>query len=359
MRIVRNPRARAAAWLAAAALSTLAGCSHGQPDIATLTSNSDQVIWEAGQKALQKHEWDSARQHFKRIIDAFPQSQYAPSARLGLGDSYIQEGGNANDILAIGAYREFLTLYPSHPKSDYAQFQVAESYYRQKSGPDRDQTQTIHALEEYERLLDLYPSSEYIEKARDRIKESRQTLARAEYMAGYFYQKTRQFCRAAVARYEGIVKEYPDFADLDLVLLHMAECLHAEGRTAEALPHLNQLIEDFPESAEAATARSLMEEWSQEARRPPPRPRPPRPGPPRPRNTRPAAVRPPAAGTAPETPRPPAPLAPPPSPPGLSSECHFRNSKKTLDEASLFLLASAQIPGQHSCVPKGRRRRNE
>jgi outer membrane protein assembly factor BamD len=257
----------AAASLAVAVLLTLAGCSHGQPDIATLTSNSDQVIWEAGQKALQKHEWDSARQHFKRIIDAFPQSQYAPSARLGLGDSYIQEGGNANDILAIGAYREFLTLYPSHPKSDYAQFQVAESYYRQKSGPDRDQTQTIHALEEYERLLDLYPSSEYIEKARDRIKESRQTLARAEYMAGYFYQKTRQFCRAAVARYEGILKEYPDFEDLDLVLLHMAECLHSEGRTAEALPRLNQLIEDFPDSDQVSGARALMEEWSHE---PPP-----------------------------------------------------------------------------------------
>lgn len=253
-----------------AGLMALASCGHGQPDIATLTSNSDQVIWEAGQKALQKHDWESARQHFKRIIDAFPQSQYAPSARLALGDTYIQEGGTSNDILAIGAYREFLTLYPSHPKSDYAQFQVAESYFRQKSGPDRDQTQTLHALEEYERLLDLYPSSPYIEQARGRIKESRQTLARAEYMAGYFYQKTRQYCRAAVARYEGILKDYPDFDDLDLVLLHMAECLHAQGRTAEALPHLGRLLEDFPESGQADSARSLMEEWSHEPAAPAP-----------------------------------------------------------------------------------------
>jgi outer membrane protein assembly factor BamD len=261
-----------------AGLMALASCGHGQPDIATLTSNSDQVIWEAGQKALQKHDWESARQHFKRIIDAFPQSQYAPSARLALGDTYIEEGGTSNDILAIGAYREFLTLYPSHPKSDYAQFQVAESYFRQKSGPDRDQTQTLHALEEYERLLDLYPSSPYIEQARGRIKESRQTLARAEYMAGYFYQKTRQYCRAAVARYEGILKDYPDFDDLDLVLLHMAECLHAQGRTAEALPHLGRLLEDFPESGQADTARSLMEEWSHEPTAPaPPSPTPPSP----------------------------------------------------------------------------------
>jgi len=251
-----------------AGLMACAACGHGAPDIATLTSNSDQVIWEAGQKALQKKDWESARQHFKRIIDAFPQSQFAPSARLALGDTYIEEGGTSNDILAIGAYREFLTLYPSHPKSDYAQFQVAESYFRQKSGPDRDQTQTLHALEEYERLLDLYPSSPYIEPARDRIKQSRQNLARAEYMAGFFYQKTRQYCRAAVARYEGILKDYPDFDELDLVLLHIAECLHAQGRTAEALPHLGHLLEDFPDSGQADTARSLMEQWQQEA--PPP-----------------------------------------------------------------------------------------
>jgi outer membrane protein assembly factor BamD len=252
-----------------AGLLAAAACSHGQPDIATLTSNSDQVIWEAGQKALEKHDWESARQHFKRIIDAFPQSQYAPPARIALGDAYVREGGTAGDILAIGAYREFLTLYPSHPRSDYAQFQVAESYFRQKSGPDRDQTQTLHALEEYERLLELYPGSQYIENARGRIKELRQNLARAEFMAGYFYQRTRQYCRAALARYEGILKDFPDFDALDLVLLHMAECLHAQGRTAEALPHLSRLLEEFPESAEAATAQALMEAWSQQAPAPP------------------------------------------------------------------------------------------
>jgi outer membrane protein assembly factor BamD len=253
----------------AAALLATAACGHGAPDIATLTSNSDQVIWEAGQKAMEKRDWESARQHFKRIIDAFPQSQYAPSARIALGDAYVGEGGTANDILSIGAFREFLTLYPSHPRSDYAQFQVAESYFRQKSGPDRDQTQTLRALEEYERLLELYPDSQYIENARGRIRELRQNLARAEYMAGYFYQRTRQYCRAAVARYEGILKDFPDFDSLDLVLLHMAECLHAQGRTAEALPHLGRLIEEFPESAEAPNAQALLEEWSAEAPPPP------------------------------------------------------------------------------------------
>jgi len=102
------------------------GCAHGGgTDIATLASNSDQVIWEAGQKATQKKQWEAARQYYKRIVEGFPQSEYGPACRLALGESYLKEGGTANIILSISEYREFLTLYPSHPKSDFAQFQVA------------------------------------------------------------------------------------------------------------------------------------------------------------------------------------------------------------------------------------------
>jgi outer membrane protein assembly factor BamD len=245
--------------LAAAALAVTVACaSGGEPDIATLASNSDQVIWEAGQKAFQKKQWDNARQHFRRIIDGFPSSEYGPPARLALADTYFQEGGTGNYILAVGAYREFLTLYPSHPRSDYAQFQAAEAFYQQRSGPDRDQTPTMKALDEYQRLVDVYANSEYAERARERIMELRQVLARAEFNAGYFYQRTRQAYRAAINRYEGILSEYPDYKHLDDVLLRLAECLNVTGRAAEAQPHLARLLSEYPQSEHVKRAEELM-----------------------------------------------------------------------------------------------------
>ena len=237
---------------------TLTACASGQPDIATLTSNSDRAIWEAGQKALEKKDWINARQHFRRIVDGFPQSQYAAEARLAVGATYVGEGGSTNDLLAVGAYREFLTLYPSHPKSDFAQFQVAEAYFRRKNGPDRDQTDTREAVAEYQRLLDLYPQTTYGEQARARILEARQSLARAEFLAGYFYQRTRELCRASIARYEVVLKEYPDYKALDEVLFRLGECLQASGRGPEALPHLARLLEEYPNSSWAVPARTLM-----------------------------------------------------------------------------------------------------
>jgi outer membrane protein assembly factor BamD len=236
----------------------LASCGGTRPDIATLASNSDQVIWEAGQKAAEKKQWETARQHFKRIIEGFPQSQVGPQARLALADSYFQEGGTGNYILAVSAYREFLTFFPTHARSDYAQFQVGESFWRQKNSPDRDQTATEEALGEFQRLLELYPESAKAEETRGRIRECRQSLAQAEFMAGVFYQRTRQSCRASIARYEGILNEYPDYTGLDEVLFRLSQCLCQSGRGVEAQPHLAKLQEEYPNSAHAAEAKSFV-----------------------------------------------------------------------------------------------------
>ncbi|MET0552528.1 MAG: outer membrane protein assembly factor BamD [Vicinamibacteria bacterium] len=247
---------RTALPLLAAAL-LLASCGGTRPDIATLASNSDQVIWEAGQKAAEKKQWETARQHFKRIVEGFPQSQIGPQARLALADSYFQEGGTGNYILAVSAYREFLTFFPTHARSDYAQFQVGESFWRQKNGPDRDQTATEEALGEFQKVLELYPESAKTEETRERIKACRQSLAHAEFLTGKFYQRTRQACRASITRYEGLLNEYPEYTGLDEVLYRLSECLCQAGRGAEAQPHLAKLQEEYPTSPFTVEARSF------------------------------------------------------------------------------------------------------
>jgi outer membrane protein assembly factor BamD len=247
------------ALLPCALALALVACGNRDPDIATLASNSDELIWQEGQKALQKKLWDNARQHFKRIIEGFPQSEFGPSARLALGDAYFKEGGTASYILAVSAYRDFLTLYPSHPRADYAQLQVAEAFLKQSNPPDRDQTPTRKALDEYQRLLEFYPQSSYVENTRQRVAECRQRLARHEFLVGSFYQRTRRACKAAIARYEVVLADFPDYAGTDEVLLRLGQCLAQSGRGAEALPRLARLLQDFPQSSFAEDARALMQ----------------------------------------------------------------------------------------------------
>jgi outer membrane protein assembly factor BamD len=253
---------RSLALVLAAAALTSYGCASGggKADISILTSSSDEAIWEAGEKATAKHDYEAARQYFKRIIDGFPQSEYGPSARIATADSYFFQEGAANYVLAISQYRDFVTLFPQHPKSDYAQFQIAEAYFKQRNGPDRDPTPTMHALEEYNRLLDLYPSSPYVEKARPRITATRQGLARGDFLVGYFYQRTRKVYRAAVKRYEDVLDQYPDYEGADEVLYRLSQCLVYMARSAEALPRLQQLRDTYPSSPWVDDANRLITE---------------------------------------------------------------------------------------------------
>jgi outer membrane protein assembly factor BamD len=239
-------------------------------DISVLASSSDQVIWEAAQADAETGHWESARKYFRRIVDGFPQSQYGPGARLGLADSYYREGRVSSQILAVAAYREFLTLYPSHPRSAYAQFMLAESQFAQRHGVDRDPTPTIEALQEYNRLMDLYPNSPYLETARARIQVCRQSLARAEHLVGYFYQRTRKVYRASVSRYEYVLEQYPDYEHIDEVLFRLGQVLMASLRVPEAVPYLHQLIELYPDSSFVDDAEKLLRQVPEDFDTPPP-----------------------------------------------------------------------------------------
>jgi outer membrane assembly lipoprotein YfiO len=238
----------------------LAGCASSVVDLEKLSSPSDQVVFEAAQQAMEAGKYESARQYFRRVVDAFPQSQYQVRARIGLADTYMRQGGQANYILAVSAYREFLTLYPSAPEASYAQFQAAEAYFKQMNNPDRDQTATLQALEEFQRLLDVYPNSSQVEPARERIRECRQTLARSEFQVGYFYQRTRKAWRAAIGRYERVLRQYPDYENLDEVIFRLGEALAASARFNEAAPMLSRLKEEYPESRWVPRAEEILAE---------------------------------------------------------------------------------------------------
>ncbi len=227
-------------------------------DVAAVAGRSDRLVWEAAEKTFEKKRWIDSRQHYRRIVDGFPNSEYAPLARLRLGDTYFKDGGLANYVLAASEYRQFLTMYPSHAQSDYAQFQVAECFFKQRHGPDRDQTPTKEAMAEYQKVIDHYPDSPQVEPARNRIRECREGLARSEHLVGFFYQRTRRAYKSAIGRYQRVLADYPEYRRTDEVLLRLGECLLLSGKKDEAAAPLGRLVAEFPQSRFASDGRELL-----------------------------------------------------------------------------------------------------
>ena len=243
------------------AVSWSAGCSSRSAlEQVPRGAQGDVRLMELGRISLQDKKWEDARSYFRQLIDSYPRSELAGDARLGIADSYFSEGGSASLILAIAEYRDFLTFFPNHPRADYAQFQVANGYYRQIRSPDRDQEPTETAIEELEKLIELYRNSRYAEEGRGLLADCRQRLAESEVNAAEFYLEVRKFCPGAIPRLQGVISRFPEFEQMDRVHFLLAEALARCRRPNEAMPEYQKVIENYPQSALVTEAQVALEE---------------------------------------------------------------------------------------------------
>ena len=139
--------------------ATVLACAKRPAALPPGTAEADKFLFERGEAAVKDEKWVDAREYFRNIVDNYPQSPFRPDAKLALGDTYLSQGGTENLLLAANEFREFQTFYPTHPRADYAQLQLARSYTRQMLAPERDQSATRDAIKEIEVFLQRYPNS--------------------------------------------------------------------------------------------------------------------------------------------------------------------------------------------------------
>ena len=183
--------------IAAATLAAPACGSRQLADVPT-GAQADRRLLALGQQSLEDRDWETARTWFRQLLDSYPRSQFAGDARLGIADTYNNQRGAQNALLAATEYRDYLTFFPNHPRADYAQFQIAYGHFRRRRSADRDQEDTRLATEEFRKLLDLYPNSRYAEDARRHLAECEEDLATSMLLKAEFYQDHRKWCRGAI-----------------------------------------------------------------------------------------------------------------------------------------------------------------
>ena len=247
-------RLEAVRLLALAAVLTLglsgcasSGATSGGPGGPGAPSDADKVLLDRGTLALNDHKWSAARQYFTKLLDSYPQSQYRAEAKLGVGDSYLGEGNSGAFVFALNEFREFLAFYPTNPRADYAQFQLATVHYKQMLAPGRDATETREAVKEFQAFVDRYPNSSILADGRKRLREAKDRLGDSEYGVGLFYLRIKWYS-GAVQRLKGFLEEDPGYTHKDAVYFSLAEALEKSEKKAEALPYYERLVAEFEQS---------------------------------------------------------------------------------------------------------------
>ena len=143
-----------------ALLVLASACAGKSTRVPTGTPEPDKFLYERGSAALNERKWFTAREYFRQLVDAYPQSPFRADAKLGIGDTYIGEGTAEGYVLAQNEFREFLAFYPTHRRADYAQYKLGMTHFYQMRAPLRDQTETREAIKELSAFLERYPDDE-------------------------------------------------------------------------------------------------------------------------------------------------------------------------------------------------------
>ena len=240
------------------AIAVLIACGGGRsaeiPEIG-LDQETDRVLFERGSAALAENDWRRAREYFVQIRDNYPQSQFRAPSRLGIGETYEQEGTLEAYVRALDEFQDFLSLYPTHPSAPYAQYKVGMVHYHQMRIPERDQQETLNAIQEFEAFLELYPAAEdLIPEVEQKLRESRNRLSEHHFAVGRFYFRFETY-PGAISRFRQILDEHPEYTALDEVYYYLGESLAATRNEAEAIPYFARILEEFDSSEYAALAK--------------------------------------------------------------------------------------------------------
>ena len=168
--------------------------------------NSPQVLYDKAMKLYDKKKYEKAAEAFRKFKEEHPLSDLTPLVEVRLADSLFFDEKYGEAFIQ---YQEFKKLHPIHPEIPYATYQMAMCHFKQILSLDRDQAQTEKAIELFRFVSENYPQSPFAEQARGKIRYCERQLADHEFYIGNFYYKMKKY-KAALARFERILKKYPD-----------------------------------------------------------------------------------------------------------------------------------------------------
>jgi outer membrane protein assembly factor BamD len=149
---------------------------------------------------------DKAIEILKTVADNAPYGKYAAPALFKQGLCYKDIADYDN---AIMTFKKLIDDYPNSGLIYKARYQLAECSKLLSLDSDYDQTPTTIAREEFEDFIEKHPESKMADDASEVINKLKNRQAENAYKIGEFYE-ARRMPKSAAVYYRDVMREYPD-----------------------------------------------------------------------------------------------------------------------------------------------------
>lgn len=243
----------------------LAGCSSDPDlDITKLSVQTDppEVLYTQGLANLNAGKMTEAQRKFDAVDRQHPFSEY--SRKSLVMSTYLKYRGGDNDG-AILAGERYMKLYPQSKDAAYVQYLIGLAYSRQIPVVTQDQRASARTIEAMLKVVNGYPTSEYVDDAQTKIRFARDNLAGKEMQIGRYYQERKEYL-AAVTRYRTVVEQFGNTNQVEEALARLVETYYSLGLVEEAQTAAAVLGHNYPESEWYKSSFQLLQSKGLEPR---------------------------------------------------------------------------------------------
>lgn len=218
-----------------------------------------QQLYKAARKALDSGDYANALAFYSRLDASYP---FTPEATQGQLEGVFARFRSFETDAAISAADRFLRAHPRHPNVDYVLYLRGLVYFENTAtdildlldvdSVGRDPVDARRAFEEFSRLIQAYPNSQYAPDARARMIWLRERIA-AHYFSIADYYRRRGAWVAAIRRGEEILEQFRD-TKVALKAIALLEESYAELKLDEQASAMRKLLKANGEAATSTKA---------------------------------------------------------------------------------------------------------
>jgi outer membrane protein assembly factor BamD len=225
----------------------LAGCtSDPDLDITKLSAATDppDQLYNEGLANLNAGKMAEAQRKFDAIDRQQPFSEYARKALVM--NTFVKYRQGDNDG-AIASGTRYMSLYPQTKDAAYVQYLVGLSYSKQIPVVTQDQRAAAKTIEAMNKVINDYPTSEYVDDAQTKVRYARDQLAGKEMQIGRYYEERKEYL-AAISRFRNVVESFSNTNQVEEALSRLCESYYALGLVDEAQTAAAVLGHNYPDS---------------------------------------------------------------------------------------------------------------
>lgn len=207
---------------------------------------------------LEKTKYKKAAEEFEQVEIEHPYSQWAVKAKLMGAYAYYKNEDYDDAVLALD---RFIKYHPGNKDAAYAYYLKGMCYYDQISTADKDQADTEKAEEAFNRLIMLYPNSEYAADARQKVNLTEDYKAGQEMIIGRYYLNNGNYL-SALNRFNVVLENYQTTVQIEEALYRQVEIYGILGLNKYAAGYYKILQSNYPDGVWTQRAAKVMEKIS-------------------------------------------------------------------------------------------------